>query len=234
MPLKAVLDTLDGVDAAIQPLYKKGDDNKFRLEVEGLVPAEKLVEFRNNNITLKQALEKYEGLDPEKYRKLLDLEKLMEKGGVIKQEDIDKIVGERTGRLQEEFNTKLTEKDTEITTLNTKLSSVLIDSAAKSAAVTAGVISTAVDDVVLRAKAVFHVKNGEVVALDNRGQVMYGKNATDPLTISEWITDLKKTAPHLFQGMRGSGAGGGGGGPGGLDTSKMSATQKISAGLASR
>lgn len=233
MTLKAMLETLDGVDAAIQPLYTKGQDNKFYLSVDGMVPSARLEEFRTNNITLKQALEKYDGVDVETYRKLVEQDRKLKEKKMIDAGDLDKVVEERVKAMRAEHETTLTTITKERDTLSTKLSSVLIDSAVKSAAVSVGVVSTAVDDVVLRAKTIFQMKNGDVVAVNAKGDVIYGKDGVTPLSIDEWVKDLKAGAPHLFEGMRGSGAPGArGNGLQGVDTSKLSATAKISAGLA--
>lgn len=235
MTLKAVVDTLDGLDASIQTLYSKGQDGKHYLNVEGVVPADRLNEFRNNNIELKKALEKFEGIDPEKYRQIVDQENKRKEKKLIDAGEVDKVVEERVKSMRTEYDTKLSEGQKTNEALSTKLSAVLIDSAVKSAAVATGVIPTAVDDVVLRAKSTFQVKNGDVVAVDNKGNVVYGRDGTTPLSIDEWVKDLKKTAPHLFEGMRGGGAPGNRGGPGGTpDSSKMSATQKIAAGLSNQ
>lgn len=232
MTLKAVLDNLDGLDASVQALYTKGQDGKHYINVEGVVPADRLNEFRSNNIQLKKALEAFEGVDVDQYRKLVDQENKRKERKLIDAGDVDKVVEQRVAAMRTEYDGKLTESTKTIEALNGKLSSVLIDSAVKSASVATGVVPTAVDDVVLRAKATFQVKGADVVAVDAKGNVIYGKDGTTPLSIDEWVKDLKKSAPHLFEGMRGSGANGNRGGPGGItDTSKMNPTQKIAAGL---
>lgn len=235
MPLKAAVDNLDAVDKAHHSLYEKGQDNRFYLSVEGMVPSERLVEFRNNNVELKKSLEKFEGVDVEKYKLLSKREKEIMEGKLIEQGKVEEVVAERVKGLKTEYDAKLTDAGKTITTMTSKLSSVLIDSAVKSAAVSLGVLPSAVDDVVLRAKTVFQVRNGEVVAVNDRGDVMYGTDPTKPLTIDEWAKQLKTKAGHLFEGMKGSGAPGSGNrGPGGQDPSKMTPTQKIAAGLAAQ
>ena len=51
-----------------------------------------------------------------------------------------------------------------------------------------------------------------------------------PAAPDDWVIGLKKTAPHLFQGSRGSGANGGTG-TGTVDMSKLSAIEKINLGM---
>jgi len=234
MPLKAAVDALDSVDKSLHTLYETGQDGKFYLSVEGMVPNERLVEFRNTNIELKKALEKFDGVDPEKYKTLSKREKEIMEGKLIEQGKLDEVVGERVKGMKTEYDGKITELTNKLKTSDGRLASVLIDSSVKSAAIALGVLPTAVDDVVLRAKSVFQIRDGEAVAVNDRGDVIYGTDPSKPLSIDEWVKALKTKAGHLFEGMRGSGAPGSGRGPGGTDTSKMSANQKIATGLAAR
>jgi hypothetical protein len=58
MALKAIVATLDGLDEALKPLYKKTDDGKYVLEVEGLTDhRSKLEEFRASNRALSEKVE---------------------------------------------------------------------------------------------------------------------------------------------------------------------------------
>lgn len=233
MPLKAVLDTVDGVDAALKGLYDKGQDGKYYLQVEGMVPNERLVEFRNNNIELKRKLETFDGIDPVKYRELSAREQQIKDAKLIDSGKVDELVAQRTAAMKAEYEGKITALDTTLKSTSSRLGSVLIDSAVKSAAVAIGVLPTAVDDVVLRAKSMFQVKDGQAVAVNDKGEVVYGRDPTKPLGVDEWVGGLKTAAPHLFEGMKGSGAPGSGG-RGNVDTSKMTGTQKIAAGLAAQ
>jgi hypothetical protein len=80
MAVKAILATLDGLDEALKPLYKKADDGKYALDVEGLTDnRSKLEEFRATNRALaekveelQKQLEGFKGLDPVKYKELQD------------------------------------------------------------------------------------------------------------------------------------------------------------------
>lgn len=231
MPLKAVVDTVDALPEAHRPLYEKGQDGKFYLTVEGMVPSTRLDEFRNNNITLKKELEKFEGIDPLKYREMSEKEKKILEKKLIEAGEVDKVIEQRIAAMREDHDNKLKTVSSERDILQTRLSSVLIDSHVKSAAIALGALPTAVDDVVLRAKATFQVKDGNVVALNSKGEVIYGKDGTTPLGVDDWVKALKTSAPHLFEGMKGAGASGGGRGQSGQDLSKLSPTQKIVAGF---
>jgi hypothetical protein len=93
------------------------------------------------------------------------------------------------------------------------------------------VVDTALDDLVLRARSTYTLDKGQPVPKNEKGEVIYGKDGTTPMSIDDWMTGLKKTAPHLFRGSSGSGANGGRNN-GQVDMSKLTPSQKISMGIA--
>lgn len=237
MALKFVLDSLDDLDDSLKGLYSKHTDGKFYLDVDGAVAKNKVDEFRDNNISLKQQLEemtdKFGNIDLDKYQALIDKEALDDGKKRVTMEKVDDIVAERTTAMKAEHNTQLEALKTTNSALNGQLNGLLIDGTVRTAAVEAKVASTALDDVILRAKQTFQVVDGKAVAHDDKGQIVYGKNGTDPLSTVEWIGGLKTSAPHLFEVSKGGGAGGGDQKPNdqNVDTSTMSPLQKISAGM---
>lgn len=229
MPFKYKLATLDGLPDAHKILYKQ-EGSEFVLDTEGVVPKDKLDEFRNNNIALQQQLDKLKDVDPIKYRELINLDKQVREGELIKAGKLDEVVNLRVGEMKTSLEAQIAEKDTVINQTTSQLSILLIDNQVKSAALTLGIHPTAVDDIVLRARGVFTVDKGTPLPKDASGNVIYGKDGSTPMTIQDWAQGLKKTAPHLFVGSFGSGAGGGRGN-GSVDVSKMTPSQKIAYGL---
>ena len=233
MALAYEIEDVTGLPEAVAKEYVKGDDGKYRLDVPGVVPSSKLVEFRDNNITLKKELEKFKGIDPSKYSELAKLEQLVADKKLLDEGKIEEIVAGRVGTLKSEYEGQIAERDGKLTTTTRQLESLLIDSAVRSAAAPAEgpqALPTAIDDILLRAKTVFRIVDGVATPLDAKGQVVYGANGTDPMSIGEWMKGLLKTAPHLFAGSKGGGA------PnnlqrGGQQSGNMTATQKITAGL---
>lgn len=75
--------------------------------------------------------------------------------------------------------------------------SVIVSSgdAIRSAALKAGALPEASDDLILRAKGTFQLNDeGEAVAVDANGDVLFGKDGKTPLTPVEWAESLKETA----------------------------------------
>jgi hypothetical protein len=232
MALKFKLDSLDGVDPAHKVDYVQNeDDKKFYLQVEGVVSSDKLAEFRDNNISLSKKLEEYDGVDPKKYRDLVKMEADGKFNGKTN-EEIDQIIAERVGTMRTEYETTIDKLNKAVGVQGDQLSLLLVDNVVRDAANKNGVTGPAVDDILLRAKSVFKLVDGKPIPHDDRGNVIYGTDGTNPLSVVNWVGGLKKTASHLFPQSQGSGAAGGR--PGLPNNDKLTSNQKIAQGLADR
>lgn len=230
MAIKLVLDSIEGVDQHIAALYEKQEDGKFRLDVEGAVPREKLDEFRNTNIDLLRKLDGFKGVDPTKYQTLLGLEKKLTDKELIEAGKVDEVVQSRIKTMSSEHEATVSTLNGQLSIANKQLESLLIDSAVRVKALEAGVLPTAVDDVMLRAKTVFKIVDGQAVPHSN-DKPMYGKDGVNVMSVDEWVGSLAKSATHLFGQTQGGGAGGTrtSSRPGGGKV--LTSVQKIAAGL---
>ena len=127
MALKLFIESLEGLDQNVAALYEKADDGKFRLDVEGAVPREKLDEFRNTNIELLRKIDGYKGIDPQKYQTLLGLEKRLTDKELIEAGKVDEVVQTRVQGLKTEHETIVGGLNEQLTTSNRQLESLLID-----------------------------------------------------------------------------------------------------------
>jgi hypothetical protein len=230
MSLKYQLDSLAGLAPEIAALYSPIEAGGFQLSVEGAVDKKRIDEFRTNNIELNRRLDAYKDVDPKKYGELLDLEKRALEKKLIDAKDVDGLVELRVGEMRGSLQSKIDALTNENNVANRQLESLLIDSTVRDAASKSGVQSTAVEDVLLRAKTVFKIKDGVATPVDQTGNVIYGKDGSTPMSVIDWAAGLKKQAPHLFQPSAGGGAPGSGnsGGQGGANLSSL---QKINEGL---
>lgn len=231
MTLKYIVDTLEGLDQHIAALYEQAD-GKFRLNVEGVAPREKLDEFRNKNIDLMKQLEGFKGVDVAKYQSLLGLEKKMTDKELIEAGKVDEVVQSRIASMKAEHEQVVTQLNAQLGDSNKQLESLLIDSAVRMQAVNQKVIPSAIDDVMLRARTAFRIVDGKAVPHSD-GKPIYGKDGVNPMSVEEWISGLAKNAPHLFEGSQGGGARGSQG-RGGQSSANMTATQKIAAGFGNK
>ena len=223
MPLLYRVEKLDTLPEAQRALYVPDTikNTGFILDVPGVVEEATHAEFRNNNRELmrllgvsditkaREKLETLKDVDPAEYARVKNELAEIKKKGVP---DLETEVTKRTGEMKTDFEKKLEKAGTEKSELQTRLAKILIDDALATAAVSKGVLGTAVEDVKLRGRGTFRVENGELVAYDVDGKTqLYGKDGK-PLTIPEWMDKLGSTAGHLFEPNRGGGSHGGGGG----------------------
>ena len=140
----------------------------------------KVNEFRTNNISLKQQLEKASGKD-----------------GF----DINKVVEEQVQLQVQEMKKNLDQLSEQLKVKDTQLEQVILSDGVKEAAIKYGVLESAIPDVLNRAKETFQVKDGKAVSK----QKSVDKDGNS-LNITSWINQLSEAAPHLFAKSSGAGA----------------------------
>jgi hypothetical protein len=222
MALKVEVDTLDGVEETLQPYYKQDEDGRYRLDIDGLPDVSGLKnalnDERNQRKDLSSKLKRYDGVDLDFYGKVAskrDLFEKFEKSGGVDEEAIKAQIESRTTRMREEHEREVQGLSEKLNSTSSRLSKLLVDNAVSEAALKSGVMDTALEDVLRRAKEVFRVVDGVVVPQNRDGDTIYGKDGVRPLTQDEWLSDLRNNAPHLFKPSKGGGAapdGGKGGG----------------------
>lgn len=210
MALKAILESLDGLPDAVKPEYKKGDDGKFHLDVEG-------IDDHPGVGALKRAKD-YEKSERQKAAKQLsDLQTQLdalteERDGILKgaipKVDVEKL----ENSYKEKLNKREKELSDQIGALTGNLQTMLVDNVAQSIAIK---ISRAPDlmlpHIKARLKAEFNEGKAVTRVLDEDG---------NPSASS--IEDLQKElftnpifAPIIIGSKAsGSGADGGHGGQG--------------------
>lgn len=229
MAFKYKIAALTEVAEAVRGMYRQEGD-AYVLDVEGVVPRERLDEFRNNNVALQQQLDKFKGVDPAKHAELMELQRKLQEKELLEAGEVDKVVQLRVQTMKDGYESQIGTLTTTLTKSTEQLNMLLIENVVRAEAVRQGAAPTAIDDLVFRARALYRIEEG--VPVPKQGdKVVYGKDGQNPMPISEWVTGLKPTAPHLFAKSSGSGAGGGAGG-GGAQQGNLSPLEKIQAGLA--
>ncbi len=234
MPLKFKIGSPEEVNEAVRPFYIEQNGAYF-LDVDGAVSRDKLNEFRDNNIQLTQKLKEYGDITPKTIEELqTEVNTLRNKKSGMTQEEVDNMLNDRVKSMRTDLEGKIKGYDNENKTLKSQLEVLVIDNTVRSAASNHKVLDTAIDDVVMRAKASFKMKDGVAKAYDDKGNVIFGKDGESPLTVQEWVKDLNKTAPHLFVQSTGGGANNQGSGGSGQKRENMTPMSKISQGLNNR
>jgi hypothetical protein len=224
---------------AVKALYVERD-GKFALDVEGVEDTaglksalEKERKTAREETRLRKEFEKrFEGIDPDEVRKMMEKLGGDEEASLIKAGKIDEVVARRmeksakaAEKAVKDADARAAKKDEE----NAKLKQRALDERVRAAATKAGLHANAVDDALFRARTIFTFNGDEVVQLDTDGHPVMGKDGKTPFGPVEWLEGMKDTAPHWFPaGASGSGAAGGTKG-GGSKTMKRSAFDALGA-----
>jgi hypothetical protein len=212
------------VPVGLETYYEPTDTGAFRLKVVDAVPLaevetlkQKNKEFRDTNINLLKENEKYKGFSQVFGSENVSADKL--------QERIDALANARVGTLTEQMKTtyesKYSELGDKLTKASSKLQELTLGNEVVKAAADHGVISTALEDVVFRAKNAFVVNEEGTVKFKEEKLDSTGK----PYSVASWMQEMKTKAPHLFapsQGTKGSGV---------RVNETRSAAEKIASGL---
>lgn len=193
------------VPVGLEQYYTATDGGQFRLNVEGVVPVaeveslkQKVKEFRDSNVTLVKDNEKFKNFSSILGSENLSAEKLQEK--------IDSLASSKLVSLTEQmkagYETKLTELSDKYSKAGTKLNELTLGNEVVKAAADHGVISSALEDVMFRAKSAFIVDDEGVVKFKEEKLDSAGK----PYTVDGWMKEVKTKAPHLFAPSQGTGA----------------------------
>lgn len=210
MALKSKYATAAEIPADQKPFYVERE-GAWHLDADGVVPKEKLDEFRNNNIKLAKDLERFKDVDPAKYQELLTAQQKAEEEKMKAAGEFDKLLAQRTAAMKTDYDKKLADEQAARTTATKKLEQVLINDAIASAALAKGIRASALPDVKNRGKTVFKLDGDKVVAVGEDGQPRFD-TAGQPLSITAWMDELATTAAHLFDDNKGGGTPPGGGG----------------------
>lgn len=223
MALQFVLDlsAFEKLGDDIKPLYKKREDGKYQLEVDGVADKGKLDEFRNTNIELKSQIEKLTGevekfkdVDPSKYRQLLDQIQSQEEKKLIKDGNIDEVIKMRTENLIKEYEQKLQAKEKVIAkltedakTATSEKNTYIVEAEMRKAIDNPDLgfqpgVANILKDTVLRE---FVHKDGKVVRVKPDGSIIYGGKG-EPMGLDEFVSSYAKDHPYLVKPSSGGGA----------------------------
>jgi hypothetical protein len=220
--LVASYKTKEEIPAALAEYYKE-DNGEFVLDAADMEPASRVSEFRNTSVTLKKFLGKFgiKKADDEKevnevadlFKTLRERKDLLDEKKLIKDDKVEEVVESRLKKARGEWDIErggLESKNKDQAVLLSKLviEQKLVDEATK-----LGVKAEHLEDVKNRGLKVFKLEDGAAVAYDEKGEKKYGKD-TKPLSIVEFMQDVLKTAPGLFNESKGTGAQGSGQGAG--------------------
>jgi len=211
MPLKLEVESLEGIDEAVAPLYRPDNEespSKYVLDVEGLPDTSglksALEKERKAAKELKSMLKNFDGVDLEKYQDLLSREAQLAEADP---EKIEELVQQRVKKNDESWKAKYEELKGTISEKDQRLSDLLISDELRKIGAELGVAEgEPMTDFVYRGKGVFKLVDGKVQPVDQEGNIVYGESGVEPLTMREFGKKLSETAKHLFKSSTGGGA----------------------------
>ncbi|WP_027907684.1 hypothetical protein [Pseudomonas taiwanensis] len=211
--------TLDDSQTAALTAALGGEVQKFLDgEVAGL--KSKNTELIGYNKTIKAELDKlkgqFDGLDIEAVKGLLAKAGQDEETKLIAEGKLDEVISRRTERLRTDLDKQVkaaNERADKAEAFAAKYSDKVLADSIRAAAIKAGALPEAAEDIILRARGTFKLsEDGEPIATDLDGEVVYGKDGKTPLSPLEWAESLRETASHLWPRAQGAGQTGDNGG----------------------
>lgn len=195
---------------------------------------------------LRELEQRFDGLDPDKVRALMQRFENDEEAQLIADGKVDEVIERRTKRALEQAESDVTaartraeELEQSESTLKARIKRLILDRAVQEVALSdeVGLLPSAVTDAIERAHRVFQVNDeDELVAMEG-DTIIRGKDGKSPLTIGEWLLGMRKSAPHWWAPSTGGGANGSGDGDPHDDkdrkaqVDKMSSRDKLRTGL---
>jgi hypothetical protein len=207
MPINKAYTTEAEIPEALKEHYVERD-GRWVVQIEGMVDSDRLKEFRDENIRLKQEMDKFRDVDPDKYRELRGKEKDLEDGKLIKKDGFDAAIQQRVAEAKAAADKAIAEatkraEDAMLALQKQQMAVALRDAGAKF-----GLRKEAAADLELRGHSILKLVDGKLVAHDVSGTPLYDSDA-NPMTHDKWVEKLTKEAPHLFEASQGAGAAGG-------------------------
>lgn len=224
--LKAILDSLEGVETHFHSLYTERNGKyeltgiegvKTQADIDRLQTA--LTKERNDHKTLKDRFATFGDRKPEDIIAALDRIPELEAAakGNLDEAKLNEIVEGRiksrlapVERQAQTLQQQLSEANASLEMLRAKDSLRIVTDAVRGAASKLKVVDSAVEDVTLLAERLFTIdETGAVVTKDNVG-------VTPGISADVWLTDMQAKRPHWWGPSQGGGAGGNRGGGSGV------------------
>lgn len=228
MAIKARI-TADEYNALAAPLkehYKSDEAGGYRLDVpdaedvyarplKSALDKERdaVKEAERKLAAAKADFDKFKDIDPDKARAALKKIEDIEDKHLLDEGKVEELLGKRTEKMRLDFEnrektlaTQIADKDKALLEVMGKLERTMIDQGLTLAASKANVRPGALSDVIRRGREVFKLEEDRVLPYKD-GALIYGKNASEPMSMEEWVTalSLSDDGKHLFEGNKGAG-----------------------------
>lgn len=196
--LKLFVDSLDDVSENAREFYKETEDGGFALQLASKVVAQGKYDRDLKNA---QNTARADWVSPEVHQKVVN-----DFAEFKKSNNVDDIIAQRIKETQDEWAQKESNYLNQVNTYKGKLHSNLLEGSIAQEVAKAGVKSSAITDVLLRAKTLFSVDENDNIIAKNGDEQLFERDGTTPLSMKSWLTKMTKEAPHWFEQSNGGGA----------------------------
>ena len=156
-------------------------------------------------------LKQFENIDIDQVSKMQQYFNENEDAKLIAEGKMEEVINRRANQAINDANSRyesVSQEREELFNQNQMLKqqydNLVVSQKISDAAVKAGVLPEAIEDVMTRASRTFKVSDGNLEARDVDGNLMVGKKG-EPLSASEWVNQLKEVAPHYFPSSQSGG-----------------------------
>jgi len=217
MSLKAELDKLDGLSVDVAKEYKKGEDGKFRPDIEAVNGWEfvdtrglksSLVKERENARKANELLSEFEGIDPTKAREAL--KKVGEMANWTPEQKVKEQIESIKTQLLDAHGKEKAKLETELKQLSDDLAEAKINSVALQELTVQGGEEKMMPLLLQHAKANTRLRKVdgknivEVIGTDGNPRV--GSDGSN-MSIPQLVTEMKTLFPNAFKGSNATGGG---------------------------
>lgn len=198
------------------------DDPEIKAEFDNLmqyVDAEKQKLLAKNKELLEEKrklTEKYADIDPDAVRKLMAQAKQAEEAKMLASGDLDALVSARVNPIKTDLEARLNATAKMVETIEAERKAAVqrynterINNSIRDAAIQAGVLPSAIPDVLARANGLFSLsEDGQPVAIDPQTKAPK-YTGTNPYSPADFLAELRPQAGHFWgqstgAGLRGS------------------------------
>ena len=204
----------DGKETTYDPVSMHATIGRLNGESKG---------HREAKETAEASLKAFEGIDPKKAQKALDIVKNLDDKKLIDAGEVERVIGEKTKVFKEELATSKAETET----LRSQYNTEKINGAFAGSEYIKDKLAVPADMAQATFGKHFVFKEGVMTPVDVNGATIYSdSNPGDIATFDEAMEKVVKTYAHRDSILKGSGANGSGAGPVDDGTGKRTITRK--------
>ncbi len=219
MPIPLETDDIEKVDEPLRDYFVQDEEKGvYRLEVEGLPDVSGLKsalqkereEAKRLKKQQQEIAKQWEGYDREEIDDLMARRAELEAAADPKK--IETEVEKRIKQNNDTWESKFDELQNQNKSLFGELAKHRVRDRLMQVGAKSGINESAMEDYLARGERIFQMAgDGDVKPIDGKGEVLYGRDGVEPLTMEEFVKGLAETAPHLFKASSGGGASNSGG-----------------------